>query len=51
MQLTKEELFEVQGGSITASFLNALSRAASTILDIGRSIGSSLRRMVTRNYC
>lgn len=50
MLLTNKELLEIQGG-LTATWLNALSRAASTILDIGRTIGSSIRRAFSKNYC
>lgn len=51
MKLSKCELLHIQGGAITSSWLNAISRAASTLMDIGRAIGSSLRRVLTRNYC
>lgn len=51
LRMTNQELVAVEGGAITASFLNALSRAANTIMDIGRAIGSSIRRVFSGNYC
>ena len=51
MQLSKTELWSIKGGSLSATFLNALSRAVSTILDVGRSIGSSIRRIFSRSIC
>jgi hypothetical protein len=51
MKLKEEELYKIQGGAVTATLLNALSRAASTILEIGRSVGSAIRRAYSKNYC
>lgn len=39
------------GGNINGTVLNALSRFINTILELGRSIGSSLRRGTSKNYC
>ena len=49
--LQKEELVNVVGGAITATLINALARAVTTILDLGRTLGSSIRRSRTKNYC
>lgn len=51
MRLNEQQLTEIQGGAITATLLNAISRAASTILEIGRIVGSSIRRLMNKNYC
>ena len=50
-QLKKEELKEIRGGAFTASLLNAISRAGSLILELGRSVGSSVRRFMTNSLC
>lgn len=52
-KLNKEEMLEINGGSIsiTASFVNALTNAAETLLELGRSLGSSLRRIFESNSC
>jgi len=52
-KLNKEELLNINGGAswLTASFLNAISRAANTLLEMGRSLGTSIRRTISGNVC
>jgi len=52
-KLTNEELFQIKGGSnlLTATFLNAAARCLNVFLDIGRAIGSSIRRIYSGNIC
>ena len=51
--LKNSDLIKVQGGafSLNAAFLNAASRAVSTILELGRTIGTSIRMAITRKTC
>ena len=51
--LNKEELMSIEGGAswYSASFLNSISRAISTLVDLGRTLGSSLRRTLNGNVC
>lgn len=51
MQLNEQELIKIQGGAISATLLNAVSRAVSTILELGRTVGSAIRRIYSKNYC
>ncbi len=51
MKLNEVELYEMKGGAITATFFNSIARLINTVLDLGRTVGSSIRRIVTRNYC
>lgn len=51
MKLSKQELSKIYGGAISATLLNAISRTISTILNFGRTVGSSIRRLYTKNYC
>lgn len=51
MILKKDELITIKGGAISASWLNYITRAISLLFEIGRSIGSSIRRAYTHNYC
>lgn len=51
MKLQADELMKIQGGAITAALINAVSRAVSTILEIGRTVGSAIRRIYSKNYC
>lgn len=51
MILTNAELVNISGGAITATFLNSLSRLISTVIDFGRQVGSSLRRIIGGKMC
>ena len=53
MILKNEELALLKGGSfsLTASYINAISRGAEIILEIGRAIGSAIRRGFSKKYC
>lgn len=50
--MTNEELMIINGGGwLTATFLNAASRALTTIMDFGRTVGSSIRMLVSGKKC
>lgn len=50
--LEKEELLNIVGGiSITASLINSLYRGVNSILELGRSLGSAIRRISGGNMC
>ena len=51
MKLGNNELINVSGGSWTAACLNAAARAVNTILELGRTVGSAIRRAITRSFC
>jgi len=52
MELKKEEMYSVNGGgSITSSMLNAISKAVLAIYELGKSTGSSIRRIVSKTLC
>lgn len=51
MKLSENELINIQGGGTTASFLNAAARAVNTVLDLGRTVGSAIRRIYSKNFC
>jgi len=52
-ELKREEMLNISGGAswFSASFLNAISRAVSTLMDLGRSLGTSIRRSVNGKIC
>lgn len=52
-KLSKKEMMEINGGStaITSSFISALTSAADTLLELGRSLGSAFRRVFENNSC
>lgn len=41
----------VGGGEINGSVLNALSRFITTLYELGRAVGTSLRRVTKKNMC
>lgn len=50
--LNKKELLNVEGGSsITSGLISSLVKGASVFLEVGRSLGSSLRRIVSSRSC
>lgn len=51
MKLTNIELQDVSGGSLSATLLNAIARITNTVYEIGRGVGSSLRRILTKSFC
>lgn len=51
MKLHSQELLEIKGGAITATLLNALARVVNSIIEIGKMVGSSIRRISTKTYC
>lgn len=49
--MSREELLEIKGGNITATFLNAIVRGITVICEVGRNIGTALRRVIAGNIC
>ena len=51
-ELTNKELYLIQGGiNWTASLFNGISKGINSILELGRSLGSSIRRIMMGNLC
>lgn len=51
MKLEKNELVAIYGGATTAAYITAWTKVFTTIWEFGQKIGSSLRRIVNKNYC
>ena len=53
IEIKKEELLSVSGGSslTSAAWLNAAARAITTLVDLGRSLGTAIRRSISGNVC
>ena len=50
--LTSVELYQIKGGfEINSTFINAIVKAASFILELGKSMGSSIRRAHLGKLC
>ena len=46
-----EVLLNIKGGGITPSVVNALTRLVATVLDLGKTVGSSIRRITSGKLC
>ena len=50
--MTEQELILITGGGwFSATLLNAASRALTTVMDFGRTVGTSIRMLVTGKRC
>ena len=49
--IEEKELKQITGGSVTASWLTAIVRGATTIVDLGRTLGTVIRRLQNGNLC
>lgn len=51
-RLTAKELKSITGGlDFNYSIINSFSRIIDTILEVGRSFGTSIRRIIKSNIC
>ena len=52
-ELKDKELMDVIGGAnwLSASFVNAAARAVDTLMNVGRSLGSAVRRALSGKVC
>lgn len=54
-ELSKEELIKTEGGSVESvlngTILSTLVKGATVFFDIGRSLGSAVRRIFCGNIC
>jgi len=51
MILNKEQLLKIDGGAFTAAYLTSIVRGVTFLIDLGRSLGSAIRRLQTRTLC
>ena len=52
IELSKKSLQEIEGGlSISGTLLNSFSKIIDTIMDVGRSLGSAIRRINDNSIC
>ena len=51
MKLKDNQLKLISGGSITSSWVNAISKAIYTLYELGRHTGSAIRRIISNSYC
>lgn len=51
MDLKKEELLNINGGGISGTLLNSVIRGINALLDLGRSLGTAIRRLGSNSIC
>lgn len=51
MRLKEEELNMINGGGISATYLNAIIRGASFLYDLGMAFGTTLRQLKSKTRC
>ena len=53
IELKDKELMNIEGGAnwLSASFINAAARAVNTLMNVGRSLGSAIRRAFSGKVC
>ncbi len=50
--INKEELKLIRGGlNITGTLINSFARAIETLMDVGRSLGTAIRRSIYGGIC
>ena len=50
-ELEDNELNKISGGGITSSIMNAIISAVNFIYEVGKELGSTIRRMNEDSYC
>ena len=51
MKLTEQQMKSIYGGSITGAMINSLVRGINALLDLGRSLGTAIRRISGNSIC
>lgn len=51
-ELNSLELYNIEGGlNITGTLISSLTRGVNALLDLGRSLGTAIRRIGSNNIC
>ncbi len=52
MELNKEQLLSINGGiNISGNLISSFVRGINSILELGRSVGTAIRRIGSNNIC
>lgn len=51
MQLSNEQLKNIVGGAVTGAIINSLVRGINSLLEVGRSLGTAIRRIIDNSIC
>ena len=50
-ELKISEMEAINGGGITSSFINSITKIVGAIYNLGEKTGSSIRRLISGKYC
>lgn len=50
-KLNTNEMKQIKAGGISGALLNAIWKGITSFSDLGRYVGSSIRRFVSKNLC
>lgn len=50
-EINENEMMNIDGGTLTSSFINAISKIVNTLYDIGEATGSAIRRITNGKFC
>lgn len=51
IKLNKQQLLEIDGGGISGTLLSSIIKGVTSIFDLGKSLGTALRRIIGKNIC
>lgn len=51
MKLNKDELLKIKGGTISSTMVNAIVKGISLLIDLGKSFGTTIRRISANKTC
>ncbi|MBR3898365.1 MAG: hypothetical protein IKJ43_03695 [Bacilli bacterium] len=51
MKLSNEELINISGGAVTSTFINAAVKGITLLIELGKSLGSTIRRISEKKSC
>ncbi len=51
MRLESQTLKEIHGGEISGSLISSVVKGITILLELGRSLGSSIRRLIDKDIC
>ena len=50
-ELKENEMMNIDGGTISATFISAIAKVVEILFEIGKETGSAIRRLTTGSYC
>ena len=50
-KLNENQMKSIKAGGVTGTLLSAILRGANIFIDVGRSFGSAIRRISSKNLC